>query len=203
MTLSSLATLLVETYLPEAYQNYLCMNYMQTSQYRTYKSFVPEYLRDRPRSTIIHCLTRKSKALKYCMDDICAGPDQSGVFEVKGSNGKTHTVDFGLHAQDKMPSCTCPDWTQWQIPCKHFFGVFRLHPEWDWYKLPQHYLKGSYMTIDQPSLDNFFKNIQSDSAIDQHDDTFCDNRHCSKADDEAPSSSRIPKLKVSVTYKYI
>jgi len=119
MNLSSLASLLIETFLPEAHQKYLCMNYMQTGRYRKYKSFVPGYLQDRPRSTIIHCLERKSKALKYSGEDITTVGDQKGTFEVRGSSSKTHKVDFGLHTQ--MPSCTCADWTQWHIPCKHFF----------------------------------------------------------------------------------
>lgn len=57
LSLSSLATLLIESYFPEAHRNYLCMNYMQTNEYRKYKSIVPQY-----KSTILHCLQRKSKS---------------------------------------------------------------------------------------------------------------------------------------------
>ena len=48
MTLSSVATLLVEVFLPEMYQKYLFCNYKQSSEYRLYKSFVPVFLHDRP-----------------------------------------------------------------------------------------------------------------------------------------------------------
>ena len=37
-------------------------NFKMTSSYRQYKSFVPDYLHDRPRSVIKHCLERKSKS---------------------------------------------------------------------------------------------------------------------------------------------
>ena len=185
MNLSSLASLLIETFLPEAHQKYLCMNYMQTGQYRKYKSFVPGYLQDRPRSTIIHCLERKSKALKYSGEDITTVGDQKGTFEVRGSSSKTHKVDFGLHTQ--MPSCTCADWTQWHIPCKHFFAVFRLVPTWDWYKLPTQYLEGPYLSTDQQSLDSFFGSTQSGGSLDEQDDTV---------HNDIQTLSEIPQTKV-------
>ena len=72
ITLSSLATPLVESYFPEAQKLslYETMNYMQINEYRKYKSIVPEYLQDRPRSTIFHCLERKSKSCKYSIDEV-------------------------------------------------------------------------------------------------------------------------------------
>ena len=64
MNLSGLTIFLIETYYPDAHKKYLCMNYMQGNQYRKYKSIVPEYLQDKPRSTILHCLERKLKSCK-------------------------------------------------------------------------------------------------------------------------------------------
>ena len=184
MTLSSLVTLLIDTYFPEAYQNYLCLNYMQTSQYRAYKACVPEYLRERPRSTIVHCLTRKSKALKYSTEDIQMVLDKNGVFEVNGSNGKVHTVNFGLDTPDDMPECSCADWMKWHIPCKHFFGVFHVHPEWGWYKLPQRYLTSCYLTIDQTAITDYFGQDTSAEVTDPADE------------ENPPSASDIPQRKV-------
>ena len=56
VTLSAMCTILIESFLPDAHQKYVSLNYMH---YRSYKSHVPDYLRDRP-STEIHkkkCLT--------------------------------------------------------------------------------------------------------------------------------------------------
>ena len=61
----TLSALIVEKFLPDSYQKYLFLNYKQSDMYRTYKSFVPSYLQGRPRSVILHCLERRSKALKY------------------------------------------------------------------------------------------------------------------------------------------
>ena len=83
MTLSAIATLIVEAFLPETYQKYLFLNYKQSAQYRSYKSFVPEFLHGRPRSVIMHCLERRSKSLKYTQDDVCIISDDEGTFTVK------------------------------------------------------------------------------------------------------------------------
>ena len=73
----------------------------------------------------------------------------SGLFTII-SNDKTHTIDFGKATGH--PSCTCQDWINWQIPCKHFFVIFRLIPRWDWYCLPQKYLCSAYISSDTASL---------------------------------------------------
>ena len=188
ITLSSLVTLLVESYFPEARRNYLCLNYMQTNQYRKYKSIVPEYLQDRPRTTILHCLERKSKSHKYTVDDVSAIDIQLGVFEVKKSENKSYTVNFGFHADDKMPFCTCPDWIKWHLPCKHFFAVFSLYPSWNWYKLPQAYLESAYMSTDQQSLDNFFKRSVECNDEDINFDTHNKDDGGPGSDDANPES---------------
>ena len=99
--------IIIESFLPNAHQKYLCLNYMQSSQYRFYKSHVPDYLCDKPRSTIVHCLKRKSKALKYTNEDVTMLENQEGIFIGKGSKDKIHTVSFGVEAEDRMPLCTC------------------------------------------------------------------------------------------------
>ena len=55
------------------------------------------------------------------------------VFNVLGSKQDWKVVDFC------KPSCSCKDWLLYNLPCKHLFAVFSLHPEWDWDKLPGAY----------------------------------------------------------------
>ena len=71
MTLSAVATLIVEVFLPETYQKYLFINYKQSSEYCSYKSFVSNFLHGQPRSVIISCMERQSKSLKYTEEDVC------------------------------------------------------------------------------------------------------------------------------------
>ena len=192
ITLSALCTILIESFLPDAHQKYLYLNYTQLGQYRSYKSYIPEYLHDRPRSTIVHCLERKSKALKYTKEDVKPLDNDNGIFTVKGSKDKVHTVSFGANAEDKMPSCTCTDWQQWHIPCKHFFAVFNTQDGWTWNKFHPEYLKSPYLSADSSSLHEYF-----------NDNTTC---HTEEIEQSTQSStlqgeaSELPKRKVSLSH---
>ena len=120
VTLSKTISLIID-FLPISHQKHLFQHYRQSSQYRSYKSFVPDYLCGRPHSTIMHCLQRKIKALKYSLSDTSRVDLENGKFTVKGSENKVHTIDFRTENEDHMPSCTCQDWTQWHMPCKLFW----------------------------------------------------------------------------------
>ena len=158
MTLSAVATLLV-VFLPETYQKYLFLNYKQSPEYQSYKSFVPDFLHGRPRSVIIHSLERRSKSLKFTKD-VCL-VNNTGEFSVKGSSGCSHTVSFGINSNNGSPSCSCRDWLQWHIPCKHFWTVFRFYPSWSWNSLPESY-KSSALILKQwtLSLENNLHQLQ-------------------------------------------
>ena len=93
--------------------------------------------------------------------------DTDGMFHVQGKN-KTHVVDFGVVSGE--PTCTCKDWLAHQISCKHFFGVFRLRPEWGWEKLPHSYLQSPYLTLDDKAITEYVKSISTSPAKScQHD----------------------------------
>ena len=149
--LSAIIALIVEVFLPESYQKYLFLNYKQSSQYRTYNSIVPDYLRDRPKTVISHSLERRSKALKYTIEDVSLVDNRKGFFSVKGTSGKNHNVNFAL------PSCSCRDWVTWNLPCKHFFAIFYHYPKWNWNSLPGAYLSGPYLSSDHSAVTNFFQ----------------------------------------------
>ena len=110
ISLSGLITVLVEAFLPESYQKYLFLNYKQSTSYRSYKDFVPEYLHGRPRTTILHCLDRKANSSKYMASDVEVIDSDKGIFTVNGSGDNKYTIDFG--ADKGMPSCSCADWRQ-------------------------------------------------------------------------------------------
>ena len=155
ISLSGLITILVEAFLPESYHKYLFLNYKQSSSYRSYKDFVPEYLHGRPRTTILHCLDRKANSSKYMASEVEVIDSDKGIFTVNGSGDNKYTIDFG--ADTGMPSCSCADWRQWNLPCKHMFAVFQLVPGWTWYKLPKNYLESPYLSADNEALTAYFE----------------------------------------------
>ena len=194
MTLSAIATLIVETFLPDTYQKYLFLNYKQSAQYRSYKSFIPECLHGRPRSVIVHSLERKSKSLKYTQEDVCT-TNEEGEFTVKGSSGSDHTVSFGSISDN--PSCTCRDWVEWRIPCKHFWAVFRFYPSWNWSKLPETYKTSAYLSADTGALDTFFFSSPVDTDSQLHDSSPED------VNTTAPiTQDEIPQQQVCITTLY-
>ena len=64
--------------------------------YRSYNSFVPEFLRGRPRSVIIYCLQRMKKSQRFTNTDIEFRNETNGLFHLKSLSGKVHVVDFGI-----------------------------------------------------------------------------------------------------------
>ena len=106
-----------------------------TTDYRQYKNFIPDYLHNKPRPVLKHCLEHKANGQKYALEDVCCTSEINGKFEIK-LMGKIHTVDFGKESLE--PSCTRKDWLKWKMLCKHFFGVFK------------HYQIGIGMLFPQP-----------------------------------------------------
>ena len=101
---------------------------------------------------ILHCLERKSSSRKYDQSDIISQDTTAGVFTIKGSSNKLHTIKFGTTTGE--PSCTCPDWIQWRIPCKHFFAVFKFFEKWGWESLPEEYKSQPHISSDAGALNN-------------------------------------------------
>ena len=115
------------------------------------------------RQVIIHCLERKSSSKKYTEDDILTKDATTGKFTIQGS-GRVHTIDFGVFTGE--PSCTCPDWLQWHVPCKHFFSIFRLVEGWGWNALPDAYKKSAYLCADSTALSEQH-NLKPQSTADE------------------------------------
>ena len=125
--------------------------------YRTYNDFVPGYLHGRSRKVILHCLERRSNSRKYELADVISHDDAAGIFTVQGSSKNSYTIDFGISTNE--PLCTCPDWLQWRIPCKHFFAIFRLFDKWGWDRLPESYKNEPHISSSAliPGIESVFE----------------------------------------------
>ena len=99
MNLSSIMSLLVETFLPALRQKYLFANFEQSHLNRKYNNYIPPYLYNRLRETILHCLARKSSSARYTSNDITVVDDKTGIFEVANAKGYSYTVKL------TVPSC--------------------------------------------------------------------------------------------------
>ena len=70
------------------------------------------------------------------------------------------------------PSCTCKDWIQFRIPCKHFFAIFDHAEQWKWESLPKHYLESPHITADVRAFDNQYPTV-SDTTPNKPLDLVC------------------------------
>ena len=133
---------------------------------------------------ILYCLDRKASSAHYTSNDITVVDSKTGIFEVVNAKKYSYTVKFII------PSCSCPDWTEYQYPCKHFFFfIFHHHsPTWDWNALPQAYLSSLRLSFDTQALEQYFN--QNDIQC----DTLQSENNVQEMRDAAP------KCKVYVTY---
>ncbi len=160
MTLSHIISSITTQFLPALHYKYVFKNFKQSDLYRSYNpSVVPDYLQGRPKETILHCLHRQGASNKFVREDIVHVHMEN--FEVKGKKG-SYTVNFGDQSHD--PHCTCRDWLTFHLPCKHFFAIFHHFPDWNWEKLPKHYLMPPYLSADSEAIAEYISGTQKSSA---------------------------------------
>ena len=122
------------------------------------QSDVPEYLRNRPRELVKHCVKKISFANSADLSAISIV--KNGVFSVKSfenNESKRYMVSFGDDVN--MPKCTCLDWESSCYPCKHFFAVFRKFHAWQWDALSPMYINSPFLTLDNLNTNDFFDGI--------------------------------------------
>uniref|UniRef100_A0A147BI88 SWIM-type domain-containing protein n=1 Tax=Ixodes ricinus TaxID=34613 RepID=A0A147BI88_IXORI len=119
------------------------INHSFSQECRSYHSYVPEYLHNRPRKVIKHVMSRLATAADYSLESIQL-TDESGVFYVRSMTCPTtfHRVAFA------PPSCSCIDFLRHSLPCKHFCAIFLLVNDWGFTKLPESYRNGPLMSLD-------------------------------------------------------
>ena len=116
--------------------------------YRPYGRDIPSYLHNRPKS-VIDSARQKIELAQDIPASHIKVTGTEGVFLVKSQEAceKWYLVSFGNEVQ--QPSCQCFSWVRNHFPCKHFFAIFRHHPQWGWDKLPDDYANSPLLTLDE------------------------------------------------------
>lgn len=120
-TVSSLVEIIVTEFIPEQLLSYAKLNYMYSSEHKVYSANVPEFLWDRPRTFVQHCLKNLEAACCYTSQQV---QEQSkGLYKVQSEQScEWYSVD--LRDKDRFPSCECRSFKSTFLPCKHFFLLF-------------------------------------------------------------------------------
>ena len=166
-----IAVLLVELFIPDAYQHYIDTNLKQSSLYRKFNDATPSYLHNRPAHFIRHCMRSRFNAGEFQESDVHCLNIGKGEFRVRSSAGMKveHTIQL------LTPSCTCEEWHKTHFPCKHFYAIFNAYDEWDFSRLPHSYLTNVFITLDYigftaPEESDPKETLHSKRKIDTEDD---------------------------------
>ena len=90
---------------------------------KQYNQALPQWLHNHLRAFVDHVRMHLDSSLNVPKEDIQVLPDEPPTFTIKTDNQKSTCVPF----------CTCPDWTQNHLPCKHVCAIFRNSaPEYSW-----------------------------------------------------------------------
>ena len=171
-----IATTIVESFIPDSYQQYMQSNLMFSSAYRRYNKNVPAYLQDRPPQFVKHCLKSRYAAAEYQCSDISTVNFQKGEFNIRSKTNpnEKHLVNLST------PECSCKAWKKTQYPCKHFFAVFSANVEWSFDSLPDNYKNSVFITLDNEHIktnkaDNSVGKMGEDLAVSDNPNNFKDN----------------------------
>ena len=114
---------------------YSQQNVSMSSLSKPYASDVPQFLHNRPRQLISHCL--ESIQLSSTISKKQIAKKDTSTYLVKGS--QQYQVDMAA------PSCSCLAWCMSSYPCKHMFAVTHHYGE----NLPDNYLSNPWFTLDR------------------------------------------------------
>ena len=127
---------------------YVEMNVKCSDRYRKYNATIPDFLVNKPRILVAHCIERTCSAQDIKPNQVICTDNTLGQFTIKSQSQENqwYTLKFG--DADTMPQCDCLDWKRWCLPCKHFLAVFHQYPNWQWQQLSIMYRESPYLSLD-------------------------------------------------------
>ena len=115
---------------------------------RKYHQDIPRFLLNRPRHFLDHCLRRMPPCVSAIGSNLITD-NGSGVFTVcSADSDKVYTVNV------TTPHCSCFDWQEHNLPCKHMLAVFNACPSWGWDSLPAAYRNIPHFRLDPEVSDS-------------------------------------------------
>lgn len=137
-------------------------SFRASSNFKAYDASIPNYLHDRPRKIVEHCMQRFHSSDQFGSGDIKIADDISGqIYQVK-SMDKTYQVTMG--SEKEFPNCTCEDFRRNFLPCKHFFAILKYTHE-SWSNLSPLYTESPFINLDVSALEMQKVNVSADLNI--------------------------------------
>ena len=145
------ATVLVQL----KYTSYWCCNRYEElnvrllDTVRQYSANIPQFLHNRPKFFLDHCLKRMPPVTTAIPPDNIV-MSESGVFVVTSVDtaDKNYVVKLRSDSNADVPSCECVDWHRHFLPCKHLLAVVHSSYCEGWTSLPLVYRSLPLFTAD-------------------------------------------------------
>ena len=132
--------------LPNSNFSYQDQNIEMSNEFKRYDRRVPQYLWNRPRPFVIHCLSKIQEASQARITSIRhSGMSTFTVCSFTIPN-KTYKVFFGNEGE--MPSCSCDNFLATGYLCKHFFAVMQNVKDWQWEMITPLYRDSPFLNMD-------------------------------------------------------
>ena len=145
--------------------------------YKRYNESIPNYLQDKPRQFLKHCLERITTA-KDIRPEFIKDGEKRGEFVIQSTQTKNTRYNLSFGGTDGMPRCSWPDFSHTGFLCKYFFAVFEHRDDWKWNALPKSYRENPYLCLDDTIV---FGTIQNNDTISEEtDDPPYLATHCEK-----------------------
>ena len=176
---------------------YIQKNLRCSSSYRKYSNSIPQFLLNKPRHVVAHCMERWENASSIPSGDTTIEDQENGCFKVQSqSGGKEYHVMFG-DAQN-MPKCECADWRRHYLPCKHFLVIFHHVSGWHWNRLAPNYQESPLINLDgdlyQPQIPQGDADAETLDVKPDHQDG---KDACTSPSDNIDHSLQLPQRKSS------
>ena len=161
------------------------MTARQTTTFRVSRSPLPTFLNNRPQSVVNACLLSIEKAAGIELSSITEEDALNGFYKV---TSKTNTYMVKI----KEGTCSCPYFSQRQIPCKHIFSIFKNF-QWTWEDLPHSLTESPLLILDNALLKRKDKLSDYPSGSGIEEDTEAPpNESDIEEDIETPPACSIP-----------
>ena len=118
---------------------------------RKYHCDIPDFLKNRPRRFIQHCIRRLPPVVDMCSQQF--QEKKPGVFTFRRGKCR-YLIKMSGTSLKSMPTCQCADFKRFHWPCKHLLFVIRYIDGYSWNSLPEDYKNIALFNLDSTLMAN-------------------------------------------------
>ena len=150
--LSDVLVILVNSFIPKHYENYIKFNVCYGDGCKRYVSGIPYFLKNRPKK-IVEILSEKMYTVVPKAEINRLDQHTFKVNHNEECTGIKKEYEVFLGNESKFCSCSCQDFRRYRMLCKHFFLIFKSKLA-KFYDLSPLFVNHPYMILDHTMFGN-------------------------------------------------